>query len=440
MIYRAFGRSDIGKLRQKNEDNFIIVAPEKREAGLYVVSDGVGGARGGDRASEMAITELEMGFLQERAAFDRYDLAHDQEQRNALLQLVNDLVVAANGAIYATAQSDEQLRGMATTIVALVAAERGAFIGHVGDSRIYLLRGDQVYRVTEDHTWAGLMVKAGRVPPSQVADHPYAHVLARSLGAAPHVEVDTAFVQVEPGDRFLLCTDGLHRYFPGRDILEVSRSSPSLTDLVEKLIREANGRGGRDNITVIAVEADRGAQTIRTVGLQEEIKLLQQLFLFEKLTDQEVMRVMRIMYKRTCPDGEVIIREGEEGHAFFIVVDGEVSITLRGKPLTTLRGGDHFGELALLDNEVRSATATAKGEVSLLEIKRKDFAALVQEDAQLALKLLSSFLAVVSRHVRTLSKELVSLSSLVGVDSEATIVELAMPTIADIDTTEDPQR
>lgn len=162
---------------------------------------------------------------------------------------------------------------------------------------------------------------------------------------------------------------------------------------------------------------------MHTLALQEEIRLLRGVFLFECLSDQEIMRVIRIMYKIQRRAGEVIIREGEQGQELYIVAEGSVDVTLRNAHLTTIEPGGHFGELALIDNEVRSATVTAKMDVTLLTIKQKDFAAFVREDQQLATKLFWSFLKVMAGHIRTTSEEFVGFSGLSCADDEPTIVD-----------------
>jgi CRP-like cAMP-binding protein len=252
-------------------------------------------------------------------------------------------------------------------------------------------------------------------------------MLTRSLGTNAHVEVDTTFVQVEPGDRFVLCSDGLHRYLGGAEVREASSQSAGATDLVERLIREAKARGGRDNVTVVCVEAagDGGGASL---ALRQEIELLQGTFLFAGLTEQEVVRVMRILYADRWRAGETIIREGEPGRELYIVAEGEVDVTLRGAHLSTVGAGGHFGELALIDNEVRSATVTARTNVTLLRVEQSAFSDLLHADDQLGRKLLWRFLRSVTAHLRALSREVASLEGVVGTYNKPTVVDLALPT------------
>lgn len=423
MSYRAFGQSDVGKVRDGNEDFVHLVHGEGCEPGLYLVADGVGGARCGEVASELAAMTVRSEFLRLRDRLAEYAPSRDKELREELTGLVRGLVEAANLAVYEKATEDPSASGMRTTLVVLVTAGEGAFVAHVGDSRAYLLRGDEVYRLTEDHTWANYMVAAKALDPEEARSHPYARVLARTLGAGPQVEVDATFVPVEPKDRFLLCSDGLYQYVGGRDLKPWSDRSASPEELVRKLIREANGKGGEDNVSVVVVESDCGVEPEGTLELQAEITLLKHIFLFETLTEQEILRLMRLMYRVRRPAGAIVVHEGAEGDELFIVVEGEVEVTLRGAHLTTIGAGGHFGELAVIDNEVRAASVTAKTDVTLLTIRRKDFVDLVATEPRLAAKLLWSFLAAVAGNIRSLSKSFVSLSSKMRGDAEATVVD-----------------
>ncbi len=422
----------MGQARKNNEDTFCIETPDEEGPSLYIVADGVGGARFGEVASDTAVSSVFRQFKEHRRLFSEYTPERDQEMRNELLGITSSMIEKANEEVYQRAQADRQYSGMCTTMVVLVTAGHGAFLGHVGDSRAYLLRGGGIYRLTEDQTWANYMAKIRDIDPLELKDHPYANVLAKSVGSQPHVEPDTGFVQVEHGDRFIICSDGLTRYLSGSELNEFSANSLSPEDLVTKAIREANGRGGRDNITAITIEAEGGEATLRNVALRKEIELLKGMFLFERFSDQEIMSFMRIMYKSRRPAGEVIIREGEVGDELHIVAEGLVDVTLRGARLNTIEAGGHFGELALIDNETRSATVSAKSAVTLMTIKREDFASLIRKDHQLAEKLLWSFLTVLAGHVRSMSQEVVSFASFAADDGESTIIDTGgSPTIED---------
>lgn len=427
MRYRAHGASDVGKVRDHNEDNLVVEIVGDGGVGLFVVADGVGGSRHGEVASAMVVEMLQRWFKKHTPRFSAYSLDRDRELRGDLAATVSEMIEAASAAIYERGQSDPEYHGMSTTIVALVTTSHGAFLGHVGDSRGYLVRDGAIYRLTEDHTFANFMLDAKALEPESLVNHPFAGVLARSVGSAPHVKVDTTFVQVESGDRFILCTDGLHKYLSGRELESFSTREADPELLVHTFIKEALARGGDDNVTAVVVQADGGAETLRTQALREEIQLLQNTFLFEQLSDQEVMRLMRIMFTVRHRAGEVIIHEETRGHELYIVTEGFVDVTLRKNFLTTIEAGGHFGELALFDNKTRAATVTARTDVRLLTIKQKDFEDILHEDHQLAVKLLWSFLKGVAANMRILSREVVTFSNIINAEGDATLVDFDTP-------------
>jgi serine/threonine protein phosphatase PrpC len=423
MMYRAFGKSHQGMVRESNEDALMLVIPDDGGHGLFAVADGVGGSRAGEVAAEMAVSSFKRQFLENHHRFAEYSPERDTELRGPLSSLVGGMVRTASAEIYERGRKDLATHGMGTTAVVLVTAGHGAFLGHVGDSRGYLVRGGQVYRLTEDHTFANYMLHSGVLDAESLKDHPFASFLSRTVGTAPHVDVDVTFIEVEPGDRFVLCTDGLHRYVAGQALKGFSDGAGNPKDLVERLVAEANGCGGADNVTVVAVESEGGTETMRTRALHEEIKLLKGTSLFERLTDQEIMRLMRIMYSQRHAAGEVIIHEDTQGQELFIVVEGAVDVSLRKRHLTTVSAGGHFGELALIDNQVRAATVTARSDVRLLTVNQKDFIAAIREDHALASKLLWSFLEDVAVKMRNLSREFVASSSRVTDGDDATLAD-----------------
>jgi len=413
MMFRAFGATDQGRVRDVNEDNLLVVTPPDGSVGLFVVADGAGGAAHGDVASRLYVDELRRFFDAERDRFAEYDLRKDQELRKPLVELLVTLMNRAGNAVFELSQNRRAMSGMCTTATVLVLCNGAAFLGHVGDARAYLIREGVTYRVTEDHTWANELAQQCDLSPGQITSAPYGHVVTRTFGFAPQMDVDTLFFPVRPADRFVLCTDGLYRYVRGREIEAVSPTCPDAQALAGNLINRANERGGEDNVTVVVAEtvAADGADAPLAVGFHEQVGLLRSLFLFEFLSDQEIMRVMRIVYQQQRSAGDRIIEEGTEGREIFIVVHGSVEVSVQGEHLTSVGVGGHFGELALIDHQARSATVTATEDVVLLTIDHQDFYGLVRSEHSLASKLLWSFLKNVAGRVRDLSDEVGALRS-----------------------------
>jgi PPM family protein phosphatase len=227
----AASATDQGRVRSNNEDAFLI----DDQRALFAVADGMGGHRGGEVASHTAIEAL-------RAAIANGTPLHDA-------------ITRANTAVLTRAAGDDELTGMGTTMTAVVAiGGRQLLIGHVGDSRAYMLHEGTLRRATDDHSLVEELVREGRLTPEQAEAHPQRAIVTRALGVDDPVDVDLYTLDVEAGDRVLLCSDGLTTMVRERDIERLARSEPDPQRLAEALVAAANAAGGEDNITVVVVD------------------------------------------------------------------------------------------------------------------------------------------------------------------------------------------
>lgn len=227
---KSIVRTDVGRVRKQNEDS-VYAADAQR---LFAVADGMGGHRAGEVASSMAVEAL-------RARL---------QARQPNLQLMRQAFEEANRRISCAAEKDERLQGMGTTMTALWQTERSVLIAHVGDSRVYLLRGSRLRQVTDDHSVVAELLRCGLITPQEARRHPYRNVITRSLGSAPTVEVDLLERDREPGDLWLLCTDGLSNMLTDRE-MEALLVSLSPQKAADALMQKALEAGGTDNITLI---------------------------------------------------------------------------------------------------------------------------------------------------------------------------------------------
>jgi PPM family protein phosphatase len=225
----AAAASDIGRVRDGNEDSYINEAP------LFAVADGMGGHRGGDVASRLALETLEVVF---------------KHGRGTLVQQVLD----ANRAVFERSSRDPAVAGMGTTLTAVVAEAGRLRLAHVGDSRAYLLRAGDLRLLTEDHTLVHRMVASGEISAQEAEVHPHRSVLTRSLGTARDLQVDEVIIDAEDGDRILLCTDGLTGMVGDDHIRAILSEEREPRDAVRRLVRAANAGGGLDNITVVVLD------------------------------------------------------------------------------------------------------------------------------------------------------------------------------------------
>ena len=245
------GETNVGRKRNHNEDNFALMP----EFGLYVVADGMGGHASGEVASKMSIDALRE-FLSDTAEDPEKTWPYKMDRSKGYEE--NRLITGvklANLRIYETAQREAGKRGMGTTFVGLYAAENGVYIAHVGDSRCYRFREGKLEPMTEDHSLLNDYIKMKRLTPEEIEAFPHKNVIVRALGMKDTVKVDTRFEIPEPGDTFLLCSDGLAGG-PATDeeIEEVLRDSDGDIKLTtSRLIEKANENGGPDNITAVLV-------------------------------------------------------------------------------------------------------------------------------------------------------------------------------------------
>jgi serine/threonine protein phosphatase PrpC len=243
----SVSRTDVGKKRPHNEDSFY--ADDK--LGLYVVADGVGGHAKGEVASHEAVEQIYGWVKAESAHIAEYVANPGDDGLGVVRRLVESAVQQACYMVYGMAEQDPEQRGMSTTISTLLLAGEVGIIGQVGDSRIYRMRGGAVQQLTEDHTLLNYKLKHGLLTPEQAARAPGKNVITRAVGHKDYVEVDTIVVDALPGDRFMLCSDGLHGYLRDGELDGIMGAEPR--SVVDKLIDLANARGGRDNITVVLV-------------------------------------------------------------------------------------------------------------------------------------------------------------------------------------------
>ncbi|MGI8595572.1 MAG: Stp1/IreP family PP2C-type Ser/Thr phosphatase [Solirubrobacteraceae bacterium] len=237
-IVEMFEGTDTGRQRRANEDSHFVRSP------LFVVADGMGGARAGEVASRTAVEAFEEGL----------PATGSPEQRLA------GVIVGANERIHGKAQADDQLAGMGTTLTAVLVGETDVSIAHVGDSRAYLFRDSQLVALTQDHSLVNELVQRGKLTPEQAAEHPQRSIITRALGPEAAVEVDTQSRRARDGDVYLLCSDGLTSMIDDGTVARILGASGSLEEAGRGLIEAANEAGGRDNITVVLFRvSDDGA-------------------------------------------------------------------------------------------------------------------------------------------------------------------------------------
>jgi len=399
-VIRSWARTDVGKRRKHNEDAFL----NDDELGLYVVADGMGGHAAGEVASAQAVKSIRAAIDEGKPLLDSLRQTPSIEAREAVSQLMERAILKACADIYALSVSDPGKRGMGTTVVALLCTGKKAVVGHVGDSRVYLYRNSRAHQLTEDHTIIQEQLKRGLITKEQVATAENKNVITRAVGIQPQVAVDTLVTDLLPGDLYLLCSDGLHGYL-GDDELPGLLAAEPRGKLPDALVDVALNRGGRDNISVVcvSVEAKGGEETS---DVENKTEILRRIPLFQHMTYKELLSILGIARGRQFEKGQCIIRENESGDELFVIFRGKVDVIKNQLHIAQLRPGGHFGEMGLVDQAPRSATVVAAEEASAISIDRDSLLKLMRRDSLLAVKLLWSFVQVLSERLRNTNEAL----------------------------------
>jgi protein phosphatase len=227
--------SDVGKVREINEDGYLISKP------VFAVADGMGGHSAGEVASAIALQTIKKSL---------HKLPKEEDIPNLLVKSIQE----ANAAVFQRSTTEVEQRGMGTTLTVATLLKDKFYIGHIGDSRAYLLRDGKLAQLTEDHSLVAQMVKEGMLSPQEAELHPQRSVLTRALGTEPSVQIDISTSEIRPRDKILLCTDGLTAMLSDSEIERLLNESAHPRLICQKLIDAANEQGGTDNITVVLLE------------------------------------------------------------------------------------------------------------------------------------------------------------------------------------------
>jgi len=254
--FKVAGRSMLGKVRENNEDKMEFFIPEEesllqKKGAVFIVADGMGGHNAGQIAAELAVQTFLRSYL--------------KSETNSILQAIKGAVEEANRLIWTIAQGISEREGMGCTFTLAVVQEDNLFLAHIGDSRLYLIRDGEAKQLSEDHTWVAEQVKKGILSEEEASLSPFRNLLTRSLGTKLDIEIDLAQYPLESGDIILLCTDGFYEYIEPEEMVkelerDISLGIFNLTELAEE-------RGGKDNITALAVRVYREEEKKKRRGL-----------------------------------------------------------------------------------------------------------------------------------------------------------------------------
>ena len=238
----AYAKSDVGKVREMNQDAYYI-SDSSSEVKLYLLADGMGGYKGGEIASNLAIKCAQ--------SYITNNFKETQKDKQSLIQLVASSMEYANMVVYEKSKEDKELEGMGTTLEVCLIYNNKAYIGHIGDSRIYRIRKTFIRKLTTDHSYVQKLVKDGTITREEAFYHPKKNMLMKALGCTAYVEPDVMVKGFIKDDILLMSSDGLTNMLKDEEIYNIIKENPELAS--EKLVQKANELGGYDNITVVII-------------------------------------------------------------------------------------------------------------------------------------------------------------------------------------------
>lgn len=241
--------TDVGVVRDHNEDSAFMDPTQ----GFFIVADGMGGHAAGEVASAMAVETVRATLAAAKPEIDAFKKAPSDAGRRGLVQLLQNAVLQAHQAVFQRGQAETDKQGMGTTLDVVLIAGPEAFVAHVGDSRTYLIRDGRASQITTDHTVAEVLVIEGKLTIEEAQVSPLRTILVNAIGVSADVGVEMAHVTLKKNDRLLLCSDGLHDYFPAEEEIAQRLSGDKPGEALAEMVELAKTRGGHDNITGIVV-------------------------------------------------------------------------------------------------------------------------------------------------------------------------------------------
>ena len=242
---KVFTRTDIGRTRSMNQDSFLVSESKENGFKLYILADGMGGYKGGEIASKVAVTAVSK-FIDEKFA----DVPKDKQ---SILDFLEDAIAFANSAIYEESEQDEELQDMGTTLEVLLIYKNKIYIGHIGDIRIYRIRKNKMKKITTDNSYVEKLIQDGDITREEAYNHPKKNLLIKALGTDEEVEPDMIYTVLNKNDILIICSDGLTNMIREERILNIVKDNTE-EDVTNVLVDEANNAGGLDNITVIVID------------------------------------------------------------------------------------------------------------------------------------------------------------------------------------------
>ena len=380
MRVRSGGFSDTSKASRLNSEYWGI----DPTGSIFVMASGLGA--NSEIASRSVCEDIVRALLPHRTQLENMAGDVRPDSRQMLMSSLCGAMIRAERNLFEKSEQEVHLKGLATTCDLMLLANGTVYINHVGNNRVYLLRGDTGRQLTIDHTVYEYLRAQGKND-EQIAHTSYKNRLIRALGMTGGAEIDTLQLDLRQGDRLVICTAGVYRYFQNATHLAQLYRYMDPQRAAEFLVNYAQEHGCEGDASVICVEISDPGLRSSSLETDSRITALEQICFFRDLSYQEMLQVMPITFERMISPGTEIIHEGDVGDVLYILVEGTCEVTNSGVRLAQLEAGSSFGELSLVDRQPRSATVRAIEPCRVLGIRAADFEKLTVSGA-LAVKLL----------------------------------------------------
>ena len=396
MRVRSGGSSSAGKEQLQNGECWGI----DPNGSFFVLASGLGNSAA--MASRRVCEDIVKALLPHRAQIENMAADTRPDSRQMLMSSLCGAMIRAERNLFEMAEQSEQLKGMAATCDLLFLANGMVYVGHVGNNRVYLLRGDTGRQLTIDHTVYEYLKSQGK-DEDQIARTAYKNRLIRALGMTGGAEIDTLQLDLRKGDRLVIASPGVWSCFLNATHLAQLYRGMDPQRAADFLIDYARERGAEGDVSVICIEISDPGVRNSALETDSRIMALEQICFFRDLSYQEMLQVMPITFERVVAAGTEIIREGDVGEELYILVEGSCEVTNSGVTIAKLDAGASFGELSLVDSQPRSATVKALEVSRMLVIRAADFEKLTLSGA-LAVKLLWNVTHELSERLRKSSE------------------------------------
>ncbi len=405
MALQFSARTDIGLARDQNEDNFLI----DRKLQLFIVCDGMGGHNSGEVASATAVNVVRETLLKQRQTLTNYERGESSATERDVRALLTEAVQTANARIHERGMASPAQRGMGTTLCLLLIIGSRGFYAHVGDSRLYRMRGTRFEQLTMDLSFYNESLQIQPELAQELLDDRFKNAITRALGPTATVAVDTEDFLLKSGDRFMLCSDGLSGYLDEDEgSLERLMTIADLDEAAQAMILYANDQGGKDNTTTVLIEV--GDEVGEARDAPKAFLALRGFPLLRHLKDAELQTLIALTDERCFEPGHKLWAEGDETDGLYVVVEGQLVISRMNTLISRIGPGQYVGSITVMDGGRRSAAAFADrgGPVTCLVLSRDKFNELLLNQPALGIKLLWGIARSLASRLRNATGRVVS--------------------------------